>query len=318
MAKEIRKLTAVQVQKAQSNLTDACGGKLRCYRANDGTVRRKWWVYRYTSISGRQRDLPMGPVDQSSLAAAGKSLTAMRDLVADAKALLRKGIDPIDHARQLREEAKRKETAKKAASKVEQLTLRRFGRAYNETLQGRFRNEKHEAQWLSSIEGPPEWTRSKAQQESRAKLDALLDRPIADIKPRELLDALTPLCKRTPETGRRVTQRICALFDAAVVDELRDDNPVIPIRTELGKRAGKRKGGHFGALHTDTAARIRREGRKSGALIVPHVPSVEEWERSATAYQAWLLSRCAGIGDADFMPPTAEEVEAAYRKSMPL
>ena len=71
-----------------------------------------------------------------------------------------------------------------------------------------------------------------------------------------------------------------------------------------------------GELPSDTAARVHAEGRKSGALIAPHVPSVEEWGRSATVYQSWLLNRCAGIGDAEFTPPTSEEIDAAYRKSM--
>ena len=71
-----------------------------------------------------------------------------------------------------------------------------------------------------------------------------------------------------------------------------------------------------GELPSDAAARIHAEGRKSGALIAPHVPSVEEWGRSATVYQSWLLSRCAGIGEPGFTEPSAAEIDAAYRKSM--
>jgi hypothetical protein len=71
-----------------------------------------------------------------------------------------------------------------------------------------------------------------------------------------------------------------------------------------------------GELPSDTGARVHAGGRKSPALIVPHVPEVETWERQASAYQSWLLSRCADIADAEFMAPSAEEIDAAYGKSM--
>jgi hypothetical protein len=71
-----------------------------------------------------------------------------------------------------------------------------------------------------------------------------------------------------------------------------------------------------GEAPADTAARIHAEGRKTGALIAPHVPSVEEWARQAESYQRWLLSRCAGIAEPGFTEPSAAEIDASYRASM--
>ncbi len=122
----------------------------------------------------------------------------------------------------------------KAAAKSERTTLRRHAHAYIDKIEGTFKSRKHEQQWANTV--------------LHLLPAALLDKPIADIKPLELLDALVPICKRTPETGRRLTQRVRVLFDSAVVEGLREHNPVQPIRAELARRAGRQTRRHFPAL----------------------------------------------------------------------
>jgi hypothetical protein len=70
-----------------------------------------------------------------------------------------------------------------------------------------------------------------------ALLDATLDR----ITSLDLLDGLVPILRKVPETGSRIYQRLATIFDAAVIDRLRPDNPATPIRRELRKRAGPRR-----------------------------------------------------------------------------
>jgi len=77
-----------------------------------------------------------------------------------------------------------------------------------------------------------------------ALLDATLDR----ITSLDLLDGLVPILRKVPETGSRIYQRLATIFDAAVIDRLRPDNPATPIRRELRKRAGPRRRDNFPSM----------------------------------------------------------------------
>jgi integrase len=68
-----------------------------------------------------------------------------------------------------------------------------------------------------------------------------------------------------PETGSRVYQRLATIFDAAVIEGLRRDNPATPIRRELRKRAGSRVRGNFASMpYTQTQAFVKRLRKAEG------------------------------------------------------
>jgi len=113
-------------------------------------------------------------------------------------------------------------------------TLRRYVQAYHEKHVEPLRTFKHGQQWLNSIE-----------QHLPAEL---LDAPLGDITAVDLLDKLVPILRKVPETGSRIYQRLATVFDAAVIDGLRRDNPATPIRRELRKRAGRRVRGNFASM----------------------------------------------------------------------
>ena len=54
-----------------------------------------------------------------------------------------------------------------------------------------------------------------------------------------------PILRKVPKTGSRIYQRLATVFDAAVIDGLRRENPATPIRRELRKRAGRRERTHY-------------------------------------------------------------------------
>jgi len=66
-------------------------------------------------------------------------------------------------------------------------------------------------QWINSIE----------QHVPAALLDTSIDR----INAVDLLDELVPILRKVPETGSRIYQRLATIFNAAVIDGLRPDNP---------------------------------------------------------------------------------------------
>ncbi len=236
-------LTARQVQAAKDG--DHSDGDGLMLRVKAG---RASWVFRFTSPSGKRREQGLGAAARNNITEAGKSLTVARELAERSRALLRARIDPIDHDRAEREQAKAEAEAVKLAAQAERLTLRRAARQYHEEHVEPVRTDKHGRQWIASIEGPPADERTPEQRAHRRLLDALLDRPIDAIEPLELLDALVPLCRAVPETGFRVYQRLALIFDAAILAGRCKVNPAAPIRKELSRRVGRRERGNFSAM----------------------------------------------------------------------
>jgi integrase len=192
------------------------------------------WVLRYSGPTGRRRELGLGGCDRASIELAGASLKRARKKADDARDKLDKGIDPIDAREAERMAAREAEAKKKAESKSTALTLRRFARAYHEKHIEPVHTGKHGQQWLNSVE-----------QHIPARL---LDSPMGGITAIDLLDELVPIMRKVPETGARIYQRLVTVFDAAVIDALRPDNPATPIRKELRRRAGRRERGSFASM----------------------------------------------------------------------
>lgn len=165
---------------------------------------------------------------------AGASLTRARKLADEARDRLDHGIDPIDARRTERKREHDAAAKERAQAMAAGTTLRSYAKAYHEKHVEPLRTLKHGQQWINSIE----------QHVPAALLDATLDR----ITALDLLDGLVPILRKVPETGSRIYQRLATIFDAAVIDGLRPDNPATPIRRELRKRAGRREKGNFPSM----------------------------------------------------------------------
>jgi len=92
---------------------------------------------------------------------------------------------------------------------------------------------------------------------------SLLDMTLDLVTPLELLDALVPILRNVPETGSRIYQRLATVFDAAVIEGLRRDNPATPIRRELTKRAGRRERTNFASMPFQEAPAFVKRLRKA-------------------------------------------------------
>ncbi len=194
------------------------------------------WTLLYTSpTNGKRRELGLGTLAEVGLAKARKLAAAARDKV-------RQDVDPLDEREQKRAVAAAAEAVRKEAVRANAATLRRVVRAYHESKVEPVLTDKHAKQWLASIENHVP--------------TKLLDAPIATIEPAELLDALQPLYVQVPETGRRVRQRLDAVFDHAVLRKLAPTNPAKIIVRELRH---KRERSHLRALpFADVPALVSR------------------------------------------------------------
>lgn len=72
-------------------------------------------------------------------------------------------------------------------------------------------------------------------------------RLIAEVRPTEIIEMLRPIWHETEFTGRKVLQRVSAVFTSAITREWRERaNPCDGVAKELGQR--RQKAGHFAAL----------------------------------------------------------------------
>ena len=190
-------LTAIQVRNARATGRYPDGDRLWLVVRPNG---RREWLFRYTAPGGRKRDMSLGNADIVGLVEARTTAAAARGLLSGEPP-----VDPLE-IRQAREGARRRaEVARKARRVSNDRTLARAARTYHESIEAQFRNAKHRAQWINSLE-----------QHVPA---ALWKKPLAEVGPGELIDAMAALERTVPETGRRVRQRINAVLDHAVVRE---------------------------------------------------------------------------------------------------
>lgn len=149
------------------------------------------WLYIYT-LNGKRHEIGLGSLYDFDLAKARAKATELRSMLLE-------GRDPA-------EERKRKVVAAKPKP-----AFGPFAMQLIDGIETGFRNEKHRAQWRSSI---------------NTYAASILDRPIDTIAVDDMLRILKPIWLAKHETATRVRQRIERILDAATVQGWRSgDNP---------------------------------------------------------------------------------------------
>lgn len=172
----------------------------------------KRWIWRgHIKAKGKRCDLGLGSVRLVSLADA-------RDEAAQLRRSARAGKDPLADRERDRHPVP---TFKKAAQDVHT--------AHGKT----FRNAKHRAQWLASLD---------------QYVFPLIGGKLVDtIESADVLKVLAPIWTTTPETARRVKQRIKVVFDWAKASGFRSgENPTDGLTKVLPKHRGEKQ--HHAAL----------------------------------------------------------------------
>jgi integrase len=146
----------------------------------------KSWVQRIV-VNGRRRDIGLGGYPTIGLAEARTRAAANRVVVAEAR-------DPVAEKRR-----PPKPTFKTAAHQVHQANLPRW------------RNPKHAAAWIRTLE--------------RFAFPAFGNMPVDQIARADVLAVLTPIWSTTPETARRVRQRIRTVMRWAMAHGFIENNP---------------------------------------------------------------------------------------------
>ncbi|UEM08318.1 integrase arm-type DNA-binding domain-containing protein [Bradyrhizobium barranii subsp. barranii] len=157
----------------------------------------RYWILDYR-FGGKRREMGIGPLHTVGLGEARQRAEA-------ARALLRRGIDPIAHRA-----VEAIEAAKVAAGVM---TFGKYADAYIDAAvkAGRWRGAKTEAGWRNTLTNHVKLMRDKA---------------LADIDIQDVLAAVRPLWGTKQETAEKLRWRIERVLDAAKVEGLRSgDNP---------------------------------------------------------------------------------------------
>jgi integrase len=168
------------------------------------------WVVR-VQANGRRRDIGLGSAKDLGLADAREKAAAIRKQV-------RAGIDPV---------------AEKKREKVVIPTFKQAAEQVHAELQKGWRNGKHGAQWLSTLEAHA--------------FPMLGDKPVNEIDGPAIRDVLADIWLTIPETARRVRQRIGAVLDWSHSRGWRTtEAPMRSISKGLPRQP--KKTGHFAAM----------------------------------------------------------------------
>lgn len=204
------KLTAVAVRAAKSAGRYHDGQGLMLLVKESGA--RSWLVR--LQVDGQRRDFGLGSANDITLAEA-------RERALETRKLFKAGSDPVA--------AKRASRASKAAIP----TFREAAALAHADHKGGWKNEKHKAQWLSTLE--------------TYAYPTLGSTPVDQVDTALIGAALLPIWLKTPETARRVRQRIAAVLDWAHGKGFRaTEAPTRSIGKILPRQP--KKDGHFAAM----------------------------------------------------------------------
>jgi len=203
------RLTAVRVRNLKTPGRYGDGNGL--YLVVDPSGAKRWIWRGKIRAKGRRCDLGLGSFRDVTLADA-------RDKAAQLRRDARSGKDPLAERQRERNPVP---TFKKAAQDVHASHAKTF------------RNAKHRAQWLASLE--------------QHAFSLIGDRLVDSIGAADVLKVLAPIWLTTPETARRVKQRIKVVFDWAKASGFRTgDNPTDGLTKVLPKHRGEKQ--HHAAL----------------------------------------------------------------------
>jgi integrase len=222
------KLTALKVKALKEPGRHSDGNGLVLYVKESGT---KTWVLRI-QVDGKRRDFGLGSLADVSLAEA-------REKADDLRKQYRSGIDPVASKRAVKQVAVGVPTFREAAAQA------------HAEHKGGWKNVKHKAQWISSLEA--------------YAYPAIGDLPVDEIEGPAIRDLLADIWLSKPETARRVRQRIGAVLDWAYAKGYRKaEAPMRSVTKGLPRQP--KKDNHHAALAYEEAPALMAMLAKSDSV----------------------------------------------------
>lgn len=200
MPRATNKLTHASLKRREpGHYADGGGLFLQVTIGSDGEPRRSW-LCRMT-VNGKRRELGLGRVQEVTLATA-------RERCAECRRLAASGIDPLEHER-AQVEAKALDDAEQRAKRM---TFKQAAEAYIGAHEKGWRNDKHKAQWRSTLE--------------TYTYPVFGDVAVGAVDRAMVLKVIEPMWTEKAETASRLRGRIERVLDWATVRGYRTgENP---------------------------------------------------------------------------------------------
>ena len=151
--------------------------------------------YRY-QIKGKRRQIGLGAYCPNT-----NTLTMARTNAIDLKAMINKGIDPIEQSIQERNRALAAEKANKIAEEKNQATFNKVALEFIESKKAEWKNAKHHQQWVNTL--------------TTYAFPIIGHIPVADVETAHVLAILKPIWNTKTETATRVRTRLEAVLSYA-------------------------------------------------------------------------------------------------------
>jgi integrase len=226
-----KRLTAVTVRNLKRPGRYADGNGLYLVIDHSGAKR---WILR-TVIARKRCDIGLGSVRLVPLADARDEATKLRRQA-------RRGEDPL--------------TERRRASQTIP-TFRDAAQRVHAAHAATFKNERHKAQWIASLEADV--------------FPVIGDQRVSTVQPSDVLRALSPIWTTKPETARRLKQRIKVVLDWA-------------------KASGFRTGDNAVDGITKVLPKVRHGGKHHAALPYAQVPQFLEALRNVEGHESTKLA----------------------------
>ena len=224
----------------------------------------KIWKQRIT-VRGRRQELGLGPYPVVTLREAREAALANRRIV-------RAGLNPKVERRRV----------KGVPTFVE------LARADFEHRKAGWRNAKHAAQWIGTLE--------------EFAFPRLGERTVDDITTDDVFGVLAPLWHTKPTTAKRLRQRVGAVLAVAVAKGHRSDNPADTVKTMLAKHQSIETKGHRSLAYGEVAgalAKVRESNaNRSTALALEFLVQTAaragevrfaKWDEIDTGEATWTV-----------------------------
>lgn len=260
---------------------------LQLYVAPGGS---RSWILR-TLIGSKRRDIGLGGYPDTTLAQARERARVMKDKI-------RQGIDPVEEKRAAR--------IALLASQAKQLSFEDAARECHMVKAPEFRNAKHKAQWINTLE--------------TYAFPTIGRMPVSEIELPHVLQVLKPIWHTKTETASRIRQRIESVLTWATVSGFRSgENParwegnlkeVLPAASKINNRK------HHTALPFSGVASFmadlrKREGMAARALEFTIITASRSGEVRGMTWDEINL-------DSKVWTVPAERIKAGKQHKVPL